>query len=77
MPDDLLDQRQATTRLGLTSARTLEAWRRRGYWSPFLRLSPRLVRSRTSDIDRWLGARVVGAQHEDVMDERGSRRGKR
>ena len=61
MADNLLDQRQAATRLGLPSARTLEAWRLRGYGPPFLRLSPRLVRYRASDIDQWLAARVVGA----------------
>ncbi len=60
MADDLLDQRQAAVRLGLPSARTLEAWRHRGYGPPFLRLSPRLVRYRASDIDQWLAARVVG-----------------
>ena len=74
MADDLLDQRQAATRLGLPSARTLEAWRRRGYGPRFLRLSPRLVRYRTSDIDRRLEARVVGAQREDISDEPRSRR---
>ena len=68
MADDLLDQRQAATRLGLPSARTLEAWRRRGYGPPFLRLSPRLVRYRASDLERWLAACVVGAQR-DVDDE--------
>ena len=40
MADDLLDQRQAAVRLGLPSARTLEAWRLRGYGPLFLRLSP-------------------------------------
>jgi predicted DNA-binding transcriptional regulator AlpA len=69
MADDLLDRRQAATRLGLPSARTLEAWRRRGYGPPFLRLSPRLVRYRTSDIDQWLATRVVGAPHH-AGDER-------
>jgi predicted DNA-binding transcriptional regulator AlpA len=69
MAEDLLDQRQAATRLGLPSARTLEAWRRRGYGPPFIRLSPRLVRYRASDIDRWLAARVVGAFHP-AGDER-------
>jgi predicted DNA-binding transcriptional regulator AlpA len=68
MADELLDQRQAATRLGLPSARTLEAWRRRGYGPPFLRLSPRLVRYRASDIEQWLAARVVGA-HGGVGDE--------
>jgi predicted DNA-binding transcriptional regulator AlpA len=65
MADDLLDQRQAATRLGLASARTLEAWRRRGYGPPFIRLSPRLVRYKAGDIDRWLEARVVGVQQDE------------
>lgn len=65
MPDDLLDQRQAATRLGLGSARTLESWRHRGYGPRFLRLSPRLVRYRTTDLDKWLAACVVGTLHQD------------
>ncbi len=69
MADELLDQRQAATRLGLPSARTLEAWRHRGYGPPFLRLSPRLVRYRASDIEQWLAARVVGVHHP-AGDER-------
>jgi predicted DNA-binding transcriptional regulator AlpA len=69
MAEELLDQRQAATRLGLPSARTLEAWRHRGYGPPFIRLSPRLVRYRACDIDRWLAARIVGASHPAV-DER-------
>ena len=68
MADDLLDQRQAAVRLGLPSARTLETWRHRGYGPPFLRLSPRLVRYRSSDIDQWLAARVVGVQHRETPE---------
>jgi len=68
MADALLDQRQAAVRLGLPSARTLEAWRLRGYGPPFLRLSPRLVRYRASDIDQWLAARVVGV-HPPAGDD--------
>jgi predicted DNA-binding transcriptional regulator AlpA len=78
MAEELLDQRQAATRLGLPSARTLEAWRLRGYGPPFLRLSPRLVRYRAGDIEQWLAARVVGAQRaagdEDKPLGRGARR---
>ena len=72
MADDLLDQRQAAVRLGLPSARTLEAWRHRGYGPPFLRLSPRLVRYRSSDIDQWLAARVVGALHRETPERSAS-----
>jgi predicted DNA-binding transcriptional regulator AlpA len=68
MADDLLDPRQAATRLGLPSARTLEAWRLRGYGPPFLRLSPRLVRYRASDIERWLEARVVGVRDKEATE---------
>jgi len=74
MADDLLDQRQAAARLGLASSRTLEAWRRRGYGPPFLRLSPRLVRYRASDLDTWLAARVVGAQRHDYDNREPSAR---
>jgi predicted DNA-binding transcriptional regulator AlpA len=78
MADDLLDQRQAAARLGLPSARTLEAWRSRGYGPPFLRLSPRLVRYRASDLEQWLAARVVGAHRRDdeTTESRGRRRGR-
>ena len=68
MTDDLLDPRQAATRLGLPSARTLESWRCRGYGPPFVRLSPRLVRYRAIDIDRWLAARVVGDLRPDATE---------
>jgi predicted DNA-binding transcriptional regulator AlpA len=68
MADDLLDQHQAAARLGLPSSRTLEAWRHRGYGPPFLRLSPRLVRYRTSDIELWLAARIVGAQRHETPE---------
>ena len=77
MGDDLLDQRQAATRLGLPSARTLEAWRRRGCGPAFLRLSPRLVRYWASDIDRWLEARVVGVQQPTGISSPGSQRRRR
>ena len=68
MADDLLDQRQAAVRLGLPSSRTLEGRRHRGYGPRFLRLSPRLVRYRASDIDQWLAARVVGV-HRPTGDD--------
>jgi predicted DNA-binding transcriptional regulator AlpA len=73
MADELLDPRQAATRLGLSSARTLETWRCRGYGPPFVRLSPRLVRYRASDIDRWLAARVIGVQQRATADMRPAR----
>lgn len=75
MADGLLDQRQAAARLGLPSARTLEAWRRRGYGPPFLPLSPRLVRYRASDLDQWLAARVVGAHRHTGDDSAPAARG--
>ncbi len=74
MADDLLDQRQAASRLGVPSVRTLESWRRRGYGPRFLRLSPRLVRYRASDIDRWLEARAVGVQETAEISRPGNRR---
>ena len=77
MADDLLDQRQAATRLGLPSARTLEAWRLRGYGPPFLRLSPRLVRYRASDIEQWLAARVVGTQRHEATEPSAARNRRR
>lgn len=77
MADGLLDQRQAAARLGLPSARTLEAWRLGGYGPLFLRLSPRLVRYRASDIDQWLAARVVGVHRPTGDDNEPAARGSR
>ena len=51
--NELLSQRQVAARLGL-SARTIEGWRARGVGPPFLRLSARAVRYRTSDLEQWL-----------------------
>jgi predicted DNA-binding transcriptional regulator AlpA len=57
--NELLSQRQVAARLGL-SARTIEGWRTRGVGPPFLRLSARAVRYRTSDLEQWLDQHRVG-----------------
>jgi predicted DNA-binding transcriptional regulator AlpA len=56
--NELLSQRQVALRLGV-SARTLEGWRARGVGPPFLRLSARAVRYRSSDLEQWLDQRRV------------------
>ena len=59
--DELIDSKTLAKQiLKLGSERSLEAWRRRGYGPPFIRVSPRVVRYRRLDVERWLAARVVG-----------------
>ena len=73
-PNELLSQRQVAVRLG-ASARTIEGWRARGVGPPFLRLSTRAVRYRSSDLEQWLDQRrVAGNPGLEVRDGRSSRR---
>jgi hypothetical protein len=61
MDDELLDSKTlAKDILKLGSERSLEAWRRRGFGPPFIRVSPRAVRYRRRDVERWLNERRVG-----------------
>lgn len=72
--DELLSQRQVAARLGV-SARTIEGWRARGVGPPFLRLSARAVRYRSSDIEQWLDQRRVDdEQGLEAREGRSSRR---
>jgi predicted DNA-binding transcriptional regulator AlpA len=64
----LLSQRQVASRLGV-SARTIEGWRARGVGPPFLRLSARAVRYRSSDLEQWLDQRRVA--DEGRLEHRG------
>ncbi len=57
--DELLDPQTVTKILGLGSSRVLEAWRRRGCGPPFIRVSPRAVRYRRQDVERWIAERRV------------------
>lgn len=57
--NELLSQREVAVRLGV-SARTVEGWRARGVGPPYLRLSARAVRYRSSDLEQWLDRRRVG-----------------
>jgi predicted DNA-binding transcriptional regulator AlpA len=56
--NELLSQREVAVRLGI-SARTVEGWRARGVGPPYLRLSARAVRYRSSDLEQWLNQRRV------------------
>jgi predicted DNA-binding transcriptional regulator AlpA len=56
--NELLSQRDVAVRLGV-SARTVEGWRARGVGPPYLRLSARAVRYRSSDLEQWLNQRRV------------------
>ena len=55
--EDLLKPKEAAARLGLT-VRFLEARRYRGDGPAFVRISPRCVRYRDSDLQEWIEARV-------------------
>ena len=72
--NELLSQRQVALRLGV-SARTIEGWRARGVGPPFLRLSARAVRYRSSDLEQWLDQRRVADERRlEDSDGRDSRR---
>jgi predicted DNA-binding transcriptional regulator AlpA len=55
--DELLSTKQTATLLGV-SQQWLEIGRTRGYGVPFVRLSPRRVRYRRSDVIAWLNERT-------------------
>lgn len=50
---------QATAQLLGVQPRTLEAWRTRGHGPPFVTLSPRCVRYRLEEVERWLNNRTA------------------
>jgi len=52
--NDILDDRALAQLLGVTT-RTIRLWRDRRKL-PFLRLTPRVVRFRWSDVQRWMDA---------------------
>jgi excisionase family DNA binding protein len=56
-PTDLLSTEKVAALLGV-SRPALEQRRRRGGGPRFLRLGPRTVRYRVSDVEAWLAARV-------------------
>lgn len=62
-PPTLLDTRSTAKMLGI-QPRTLEAWRTRGHGPPFVTLSPRCVRYRLRDVERWLEARTATATYK-------------
>jgi len=65
MNDQLIDSKTlAKEILKLGSARSLEAWRRRGYGPPFIRVTRRTLRYRWQDVERWLAERRVGDETE-------------
>lgn len=71
---ELLSQREVAMRLGV-SARTVEGWRARGVGPPYLRLSARAVRYRSSDLEQWLDRRRVG--DEPPLEARNGRSSRR
>src|SRR5437870_4526623 len=71
--NEFLSQREVAVRLGM-SARTIEGWRARGVGPPFLRLSARAVRYRSSDLEQWLDQRRVADEAGLDRDGQNSRR---
>lgn len=65
--DELFDPKTLTRFLKLGSERTLEGWRHRGCGPPFIRVSPRAVRYRRRDVERWLAERRVGDEVESPV----------
>jgi predicted DNA-binding transcriptional regulator AlpA len=60
-PDDLLSTRALALWLGVTE-QWLESGRLKGFGPPFVKLSPKLVRYRRSDIVKWLRSRTQRAK---------------
>lgn len=58
-PDTLLTEDQAARLLGL-SIRTLQGWRWREEGPPFVRIGPRCVRYRRSDLLQFAAQRLIG-----------------
>jgi len=56
-PNDILDDAQLAAMLRI-EPRTLRLWRQTRAL-PFIRLTPKVIRYRRSDIDRWLAGRTV------------------
>ena len=56
-PNDILDDPQLAAMLHI-EPRTLRLWRQTRAL-PFIRLTPKVIRYRRSDIDRWLAGRTV------------------
>jgi predicted DNA-binding transcriptional regulator AlpA len=56
-PDVLLTKTQAGPLCGV-DGRTMDNWRWRGFGPPHVRVSPRCIRYRRSDILDWIEARV-------------------
>ncbi len=60
-PDDLLSTRELALWLG-TTEQWCEAGRLKGYGPRFIKLSPKLVRYRRSDVLQWLRSRTQRAK---------------
>jgi predicted DNA-binding transcriptional regulator AlpA len=73
--DELLSTKQIATLLGV-SQQWLEIGRTRGYGVPFVRLSPRRVRYRRSDVIAWLKHRThhATAEYSSEWKQRPGRR---
>ncbi len=58
MSDSYLNTVQAASILGLKPS-TLEAWRMYGRGPPWIRMGPRIVRYRLSDLNQWISENIV------------------
>lgn len=67
-PPTLLDTPATANLLGV-APRTLEAWRMRGNGPPFITLSPRCVRYRLAEVERWLSNRTAASTSERTRNQ--------
>ncbi len=56
-PLRLLSEKELSQATGF-SVRTLQSWRGRGGGPPFIRVSPRCIRYRRSEVEAWLEERA-------------------
>lgn len=75
-PDELLSDRQLAQLTGY-SVQWFQIARCKGFAPPYVRLSPRRVRTRRSDYVRWLEARTHRATAEYVTVNTGRKAGSR
>lgn len=70
IPDKMLGTEQAAAHLGMC-VKTLERMRRDGRGPRFIKMGPRLIRYRLSDLDAWLDAqsRRADSRYTDLIPE--------
>ncbi len=69
MPDMFLSERQFSDRFNIPM-RTAERWRRTGDGPPYVRLGPRRVAYRLSDVEGWAAARTYPHRAAELAQRR-------